>query len=270
MAQGLSDRLGQPVIVENRPGAAGNIGAEYVAKAPADGHTLLLITTAYATNPSLYRNLNYNLIRDIAAVASINNAPFVMVVTPTFPAKTVAEFIAYAKGNPGKINMASTGIGSPGHVLGALFEMMTGVKLVHVPYAGNYLSDLLSGQVQVAFSPIQSLVGQIQAGKLPALGVTSATRSATLPDLPTIGETVAGYEGGGWLGIGAPRNTPSPVVEKLSQEINAIISDPAFAQRLATYAAVPMRMSPSEFGKLIADETEKWAKVVTFAGVKPE
>jgi tripartite-type tricarboxylate transporter receptor subunit TctC len=268
-SQSLSERLGQGVVVDNRPGSAGNIGAQYVVNAPADGYTLLLITSAYATNPSLYRNPKYNLIRDIAPIAGINSGPFIMVVRPEFPAKSVAQFIAYAKANPGKINMASTGIGSPGHVLGALFEMLTGVELVHVPYTGNYISDLLGGQVQVAFSPPQSVAGYIQSGKFRALAVTTKSRSELLPTVPTVGETVPGYEGGGWIGIGAPRNTPASIVEKLGLETDAIVADISFDKQLANYLSVPMRMNRVQFAKFIADETEKWAKVIKFAGILP-
>ena len=269
-AQSLSQRLGQPFIVENRPGSAGNIAAEYVVNAPADGYALLLITAAYATNPSLYRNLKYNLIKDIVPIACICSGSFFMVVSPDFPAKTVAEFITYAKANPGKIDMASTGVGSPGHVQGALFEMLTGVRLVHVPYTGNYVSDLLSGLVQVAFSPPTVVVGYVRSGKLRALAVTSKMRSDILPSVPTIGETVSGYDADGWIGIGAPRNTPEPIIEKLSQETRAIVADVAFDKRLANDAVVPMPMNSAQFGKFIADETEKWANVVKFAGIKPE
>ena len=269
-AQTLSGRLGQPVVVENRPGSAGNIGAEYVVNARADGYALLLITAAYTTNPSLYRNLKYSLIKDIAPVACICSGSFVMVVSPEFSAKTIAEFITYARANPGKINMASTGVGSPGHVQGALFEMLTGVKLVHVPYTGNYVSDLLSGQVQVAFSPPTIVVGYVRSGKLRALAVTSKMRSDMIPSVPTIGETVPGYDANGWIGIGAPRNTPEPIIEKLSHDTGAIVADAGFDKRLAKAAVVPMPMNSTQFGKFLADETEKWAKVVKFAGIKPQ
>jgi tripartite-type tricarboxylate transporter receptor subunit TctC len=268
-AESLSERLGQQVVVDNRPGAAGNIAAEAVAKAPADGYTLLLITTAYTTNPSLFRNLSFNFLKDIEAVAGVNSAPFVMVVNPTFPAKTVPEFIAYAKANPGKINMATSGIGGPPHIFGALFEMMTSVKLVPVPYTGNYLPDLLSGQVQVAFTPIQSPIGFIRAGKLRALAVTSKTRSDAIPDVPALGEFVHGYEATGWIGIGAPKNTPDQITETLNRKITAGLDDPSVKARLAHLGAVPMPMAPSVFAKFLTKETDKWAKVIEFAGVKP-
>jgi tripartite-type tricarboxylate transporter receptor subunit TctC len=268
-AESLSERLGQPAIVDNRPGAAGNIAAEAVAKAPADGYTLLLITTAYTTNPSLFRNLNFNLLKDIAPVAGVNNAPFVMVVNPAFPARTVPEFITYAKANPGKVNMATSGIGGPPHIFGALFEMMTGVKLVPVPYTGNYLPDLLSGQVQVAFTPIQSPIEFIRAGKLRALAVTSRARSDAIPDVPAVGEFVHGYEATGWIGIGAPKSTPDEIIEMLNTKVTAGLDDPSIKARLARLGAAPMPMAPSEFGKFLADETDKWAKVIRFAGVKP-
>ena len=268
-AQSLSGRLGQQVIIENRPGAAGNIGAETVVKAPADGYTLLLITAAYTTNASLYRNLNYKFVRDIAPVAGISRGSFAMVVSPSFPAKTVPEFIAYAKANPGKINMASSGIGSPPHIFGSLFEMMTGVKLVHVPYAGNYLPDVLGGRVQVAFTPIPLSIGQIRAGKLRVLAITGTQRLTALPDVPAMAEFVAGYEADGWVGVGAPKNTPSEVINKLNTEINSLVAEPKFKARLKDLGNVPMRMTPAEFGKFIVNETNKWAKVIEFAGIKP-
>lgn len=268
-AQALSERLGQQFVVDNRPGASGNIGAEAVAKASSDGYTLLLITTAYMTDASMYRHLNYDFLRDIAPVGSIIAAPYAMVVGSSFPAKTVPEFIAYAKGNPGKINLASPGIGSLPHIAGVLFEMMTGVDLVHVPYAGNYLPDLLSGQVQVAFSPIVAPIGLVRAGKLRALAVTGAKRSKALPDVPTIGEFVPGYEASGWLGIGAPKGISPSIVGTLNSALNTVIANSAFDERVAALGAVPMRMTPEEFGRFMAQETDKWTKVVKFAGIKP-
>lgn len=268
-AELLSERLGQQVIVDNRPGAAGNIAAEAVAKAPADGYTLLLITTAYTTNPSLFRNLNFSFLKDIAPVAGVNSAPFVMVVNSSFPAKTLPEFITYAKANAGKINMATSGIGGPPHIFGALFEMMTGVELVPVPYTGNYLPDLLGGQVQVAFTPIQSPIGFIRAGKLLALAVTSRARSDALPNVPTVGEFVHGYEATGWIGIGAPKNTPDEIIEALNMKVTAGLDDPSVKAQFAHLGAAPMPMAPSAFGKFLEDETNKWGKVIKFAGIKP-
>jgi tripartite-type tricarboxylate transporter receptor subunit TctC len=268
-AQSLTDRLGQQVVVDNRPGAAGNIAAEAVVRAPADGYTLLLITTAYTTNPSLFQNLSFNFLKDIAPVAGVDSAPFVMVVNPSFPAKTIPEFIAYAKANPGKINMASSGIGSPPHIFGALFEMMTGIELVHVPYTGNYLPDLLSGQVQIAFTPIQSLIGFIRADKLRALAVTSRLRSDAIPDVPTVGEFVHGYEASGWIGIGSPKGVPAQIIDVLNKKITAGLDEASIKARLEHLGAVPMPMAPPVFAKFLADETDKWAKVIKFAGIKP-
>jgi tripartite-type tricarboxylate transporter receptor subunit TctC len=268
IAQWLSGRLGQQFIVDNRPGAEGNIGTELVVKAPADGYTLLLVTLGNAANASLYDNLNFNFISDIAPVASITRGPLVMEVHPSFPAKTVPEFIAYAKANPGKINMASGGIGGPQHVAGELFAMMTGINMVHVPYHGNPLPDVLAAQVQVYFGPIPASIGYIQAGKLRALAVTSAARSPVLPDIPTVAEFVPGYEANSWYGLGAPANTPAELIEKLNLETNAALADPAVKGRLADLGAEPTPTTPAGFGKLIADETEKWGKVVRFAGIK--
>jgi tripartite-type tricarboxylate transporter receptor subunit TctC len=268
-AQSFSERLGQPLIIDNRPGAAGNIGAEFVVKAPPDGYTLLLVTAAYTTNASLYRNTKFDFVHDVEPVGGVVIGSFVLIANPSFPATTVSELIAYAKANPRRVNFASSGVGSPPHIFGALFEMMTGVELVHVPYAGNYLPDVLSGQVQIAFSPIATPVGFIQSGKLRALGVTSAQPSAALPDVPTIGATVKGYEAGGWIGIGAPRGMSSDLVEKLNQQINSVLDDTSFDERVAPLGVIPMRMSPSQFGKFIAEETDKWAKVIEFAGIRP-
>jgi tripartite-type tricarboxylate transporter receptor subunit TctC len=267
-AQWLSDRLGQPFIVENHAGGGQNVGTELVLRAPPDGYTLLLVTLANAVNATLYDNLNFNFIRDITPVASIVRGPLVMEVHPSFPAKTVPEFIAYAKTNPGKINMASGGNGSPQHVAGELFKMMTGINIVHVPYRGNPLPDVLAGQVQVYFGPLPASIGYIRADKLRALAVTSATRSPVLPDIPTVGEFVPGYQASSWYGLGVPKGTSAELVEKLNLETNAALADPAVKTRLADLGAEPMPMTPAEFGKFIADETEKWAKVVKFAGVK--
>ena len=268
IAQWLSGRLGQQFMVDNRPGAEGNIGTELVVKAPADGYTLLLVTLGNTTNASLYDNLNFNFIRDIAPVASITRGPLVMEVHPSFPTKTVAEFIAYAKANPGKINMASGGIGSPQHVAGELFAMMTGINMVHVPYHGNPLPDVLAGQVQVYFGPIPASIGYVRAGKLRALAVTSTTRSPVLPDVPTVAEFVPGYEASSWYGAGAPKNTPNEVIAKLNNEINAGLADPALKARFTDLGVEPMPMTPAAFGKFIADETDRWGKVLKFAGVK--
>ena len=270
MGQGLSDRLGQPFIVEDRPGAAANIGIEYVARATPDGYLLLLITASTLTNATLYKNLSFNLIRDIAPVASIGRTRFVMVVTPSLPVKTVPEFIAYAKANPGKINMASIGVGGSNHVFGALFQMMTGVELVHVPYRGSLMPDLLSGQVQVYFGPTTSAIGYIRSGELRALGVTTLTRVAVLPDVPAIAEFVPGYEASGWNGIGVPKGTPADVIAKLNSMINAIVADPKAKARFDDLGFEPVSMTPDEFEKLIAAETEKWVKVIQFAGIKAE
>jgi len=269
-AQMLSEQLGQQFIIENRPGAAGNIGTEIVAKAPADGYTFLLVSPSAAANASLYDNLNFNFIRDIAPVSGVARAPYVLVVNPSFPAKTVAEFIAYAKANPGKINMASAGNGSLSHMCGELFMGMAGVNMVHVPYRGSFLPDLLAGQVQVVFSPISVAIGPIQTGKLRALAVTVATRQATLPDIPTLAEFVPSYEASGWYGIGAPRSTPAGIVDRLNKEITAALAEPETTARLNNIGAVPMPMTPAEFGKFIATETEKWGKVIRAANIKPD
>jgi tripartite-type tricarboxylate transporter receptor subunit TctC len=270
MGQGLSERLGQQFVIENRPGAASNIGTEIVVKAPPDGYTLLLVVATNTVNATLYMNLNFNFIRDIAPVASIAGTSYGMLVNQSFPAKTVPELIAYAKTNPGKINMASAGTGSGPHVVGELFKMMTGVDLVHVPYRGSYWPDLLGGQVQVAFAPMPSSTGYIQAGTLRALAVTSATRSEALPNIPTVREFVPEYEALGWYGLGAPKDTPAGIISKLNHEINAALADPTIKGRLLALGAEPMPMTPADFGKFMSDETKKWAKVVKFAGMKPE
>jgi tripartite-type tricarboxylate transporter receptor subunit TctC len=272
MGQWLSERLGQPFIIENRPGAGGNIGAEAVVRAPPDGYTLLLIGPANEVNATLYDKLNFNFIRDIAPVAAISRESNILEVNPSFPAKTVPEFIAYAKANPGKISMASSGNGTTPHVAGELFKMMTGVSLVHVPYRGAApaLTDLLGGQVQVMFAVTSSSIEYIRAGKLRALAVTTTQRSDALPDIPTVGDFVPGYEASGLYGIGAPRNTPVEVIDKLNNEINACLANPATKARFADLGATVYRGSAAKFGKLVADETEKWGKVIRAANIKPE
>ena len=270
IGQWLSERLGQQFIVENRPGAGTNIAADTVVHSPADGYTLLWVTQTNAINATLYPTLNFNFIRDIQPVASIIHVPAVMMVHPSVPAKTVPEFIAYAKANPGKINMSTPGIGSINHVAGELFNMMAGVNLVAVHYRSSQFPDLLSGQVQVTFNPLPSSLEFIRAGKLRALAVTSATRQEVLPDIPTVGEFLRGYEATAWFGIGVPKNTPSGIVDKLNREINAGLADTKVKSRLVDLGGVPMTMTPGEFGKFIASETEKWAKVVKFANIKAE
>ena len=271
MGQWLSERLGQSFVIENRPVAAGNIGAEAVVRAPADGYTLLLVNAGNAINATLYENLNFNFLRDIAPIASIFQPPFVMEVTPSSSAKTVPEFMAYARANPGKLNMASAGKGSVSHVAGELFKMMTGVNMIHVPYRGSTpaLTDLLAGQVQVMFDAVPSSIEHINAGRLRALAVTTATRFDGLPDIPTVGDFVSGYEASGWLGLGAPRNTPAEIINMLNKEINSALSDPKIKARLADLGSTALPGSPAEFGKLIADETEKWGEVIKFANIKP-
>jgi tripartite-type tricarboxylate transporter receptor subunit TctC len=272
LGQSLSERLGQPFIVENQPGAGSNIATEAVVTAPPDGYMLLLASLANAVNATLYEKLNYNFIRDIAPVASISREPLAVEVNPSFPAKTVPEFIAYAKANPGKINMASPGIGTTPHMAGELFMFMTGIKMVHVPYRSSApaLTDLLGGQVQMMFSPLPSSIEYVRAGKLRALAVTSAARSAALPDIPTVGDFVPGYEATTFFGIGAPKNTPAEIVDRLNKQINAGLADPGLMARLADLGSVPMPMTPVECGKFVADETEKWAKVIRAANIKPE
>jgi len=270
IGQWLSEQLGQPFIVENRPGAAGNIGAEAVVRAPADGHTLLVIGGSNAISATLYDNLNFNFIRDIVPVAGLMRAPLVMDVNPLFPAKTVPEFIAYVKGNPGKINMASGGNGTSQHVSGELFKMMAGVNMLHVPYRGDApaLTDLLSGQVQVYFGNMAPSIQLIRAGKLRALAVTTATRSEALPDIPTVSDFLPGYEASAWFGVGAPKNTSAEIVDKLNRKINAGLADPKIKARLAELGGTPLLGSPRELGTLIADETEKWGKVIRAANIK--
>jgi tripartite-type tricarboxylate transporter receptor subunit TctC len=269
--QWLSERLGQPFVIENRPGAAGNIGTEAVVKAPPDGYTVLMAGTFNAINET-YDKPNFSFIRDIAPVATISRYTFVMVVHPSMPAKTVPEFIAYAKANPGKINMASAGIGGASHVFGELFRMMTGVNLVHVPYRGQApaLADLLAGQVHVMFPSIVAPIEYIKTGRLRALAVTDATRSDALPDIPTVGEFVPGYEASGWSGFGSPKGTPTEVIDKLNREINTALADLKIKAQLAYLGATPLVGSPADFGKFIADETDKWRKVIRAANIKPE
>jgi tripartite-type tricarboxylate transporter receptor subunit TctC len=268
----LSGRLGQQFVVENRPGGGSNIGTEAVVRAPPDGYTLLLVSTTNAINATLYDRLNFDFLRDIAPVAGIIRLPFVMVVNPSVPAKTVPEFTAYAKANPGKINLGSPGIGTPGHVAGELFKMMAGVDLVHVPYRGGgpVMTDLLGGQVQVLFGSTSLTIEQIRAGKLRPLAVTTATRWEGLPDIPTVDDFVSGYEASAVFGLGAPRNTPAEIIDTLNKEINAALADPNMKARLADLGGTVLAGSPADFGKLIAEETEKWGKVVKFSGAKPE
>jgi tripartite-type tricarboxylate transporter receptor subunit TctC len=270
VGQALSERLGQQFVIENRPGAGSNIGAEIVVRAPPDGHTLLLAVSSGAINATLYSNLSFNFVRDIAPVAMIGLAPFVMVVNPKLPTKTVPEFIAYAKTNSGKINMASQGTGLASHLMGELFNMMADVRLVHVPYTGNFTADLLSGQVQVAFIPITAVIEYIRDGRLRPLAVTTATRVELLPDIPAMSEFLSAFDATGWNGIGAPRGTPAAIIEELNKEINAIVLDPAMKARLISLGVEPLSMTPAEFGKRIADDTEKWAKVIKFAKIKAE
>jgi tripartite-type tricarboxylate transporter receptor subunit TctC len=272
IGQWLSERLGQPFVTENRTGAATNIATEAVVRAPPDGYTILLASTTNAINATLYDKLTFNFIRDIVPVASIGRTPFIMVVHPSVPAKTVPEFIAYAKANPGKIGMASAGVGNSAHVIGELFKMMTGVDMIHVPYRGGApaMTDLLGGQVQVLFNPVISSIEYIKAGRLRALAVTTATRSDALPDIPTVDEFVPGFEASAWFGVAAPKATPAEIVEKLNREINAGLADPKIKAQLADLGGTALAGSPADFGKFIADETEKWGKVVKFVGIKPE
>jgi tripartite-type tricarboxylate transporter receptor subunit TctC len=272
-SQWLSERLGQQFVIENRPGGGTNVATEAVVRAPADGYTLLSVAPASAINATLYKNLNFNFIRDIAPVAGIFRGPYVMLVHPSVQAKTILEFIAYAKSNPGKLNMASAGTGTGPHVAGELFKMMTSVNMVHVPYRGGApaLADLLGGQVQVVFGSAPESIEFIRTGKLRALAVTTAARSEVLPEVPTVGEFVAGYEASGWYGIAAPKNTPVKIVNRLNTEINSGLVDPKMKARLTNnLGGAGMPMTPTDFGKLIADETEKWGKVIRAGNIKPE
>jgi tripartite-type tricarboxylate transporter receptor subunit TctC len=266
----LSQRLGQQFIIDNRPGAGSNVGTEAAVHAPADGYTLLLVTPPNVINASLYDNLNFNFLRDTAPVASIMRTPMVMEVNAALPVNTVAEFIAYAKANPGKINFASSGNGTGSHVAAELFKFMTGVDIVHVPYRGpaQALTDLIGGRVQVMFDVLTSSIAHIRAGEVRALAVTTTARSAALPDVPTLADTVPGYESSGWAGVGAPANTPTEIISLLNVAIGEGLADPKVQASLATLGAAPMAMSPAEFGKFLADETGKWAKVVKFANIK--
>jgi tripartite-type tricarboxylate transporter receptor subunit TctC len=269
LAQTLSQRLGQPFVVENRPGGGGTLGAGVVAKASPDGYTLLMeVVTANVMNSTVYPNLSYDFARDIVPVARLAQGPYVMLLNPSVPAETLPEFIAYAKANPGKINMASTGSGSPTHVFGELFRMRAGVDVLHVPYRGSFMPDLLGGQVQLVFGPISQSIKYVQAGKLRGLAVTTADRQPALPDVPAVGEFLPGYEASGWYGIGAPKGTPGEIVEVLNREINAALADPRVKMQLADLGLMPKPASPSDFGTFIAAETEKWAKVIRSANIK--
>jgi tripartite-type tricarboxylate transporter receptor subunit TctC len=270
IAPALSQRLGQSVVVENRPGAGGNIGAEFVVRAAPDGYTLLAAISGNAANAALYPKLSFNFARDIAPVAFIGYTPFVLAVPPSFPAKTAAEFIAYAKANPGRINVATAGIGTAPHLAGELLKMLAGIDLTQVPYRANFMPDLLAGQVQASFVALAPAIGYLRAGKLRGLAVTSAKRLDVVPDIPPLGDFVAGYEGSGWLGIGAPRNTPAAIVDKLNTEINAVIAEPAMHERMVGLGIDPELMTPAQFGKLILEATEKWAKVIKFANIRLE
>jgi tripartite-type tricarboxylate transporter receptor subunit TctC len=271
-AQWLSERLGQQFVIENRPGAGTNIATEAVVHAPADGHTLLLVGLPNATNATLFERLNFNFIRDIAPVAGIARVAFVLLVNPSLPAKTFLEFLAYAKANPAKVNMASSGSGTPSHIAGELFKMMAGVNMLHVPYRGDVpaITDLLGGQVQVYFGTLSGSIEYIRSGKLRALAVTTATRSEMLPDVPTVGEFVPGYEASTWSGVGAPKGTPIEIVDKLNNEINAALAHPKFKARLADLGVTTLALTPADFGKLIADDTEKWGKVIRALNIKAD
>ncbi len=272
MGQYLSEHLGQTFVVENKPGGGNNIGTEFVARAAPDGYTLLLVNPANGINQTLYKNLKFNILTDIVPVAGIIRVPNVMEVNPNFPAKTVAEFIAYAKANPGKINMASSGIGTSVHMSGELFMSMTGVKMAHVPYkgAGPALTDIMAGTVDVIFDNLPSSIGHIQGGKIRALAVTTDKRNAALPDVPTVAETVPGYEASAWFGIGAPKGTPADAIERLNKTVNEALKDPKMVARLAELGGTPMIGTPADFGKVMAAEVAKWKKVVEFSGATVE
>jgi len=270
IGQWLSERLGQQFVVENRPGAGSTIATEGVANAPADGYTFMLVVLSNALNATLYANLRYDLKRDLTGVSGLANAPFVMSVTPSFPAATMPEFIAYAKAHPGKINMASGGNGTSTHVFGELFKMMAGVDLVHVPYRGNYIPDLLAGQTQLLIGPIPQTIGFVRNGQLRALGVTTAKRLDALPDVPPIGDFLRGYEAVGWYGLAAPSKTPPEIVRRLNAAINAGLADPAIKAKLDNLGVEPMVMTPAEFQNFIAGDVDKWAKVIRYAAIKAE
>ena len=272
VAQWLTEKLGQPFVIENKPGAGNNLGTETVVKAAPDGYTMLLVNPANGINATLYKELNFNVIRDLAPVAGIVRTPNVMEVTPSFPARTVAEFIAYCKANPGKINMASSGSGTSVHLSGELFKSMTGCQMLHVPYkgAGPALTDLMGGQVDVIFDNLPSSVGHIKGGKIRALGVTSEGREPSMPQLPTIAETVPGYEATAWFGIGMPKGTPKDIIDKVNAEVNRALADPKMRERLAELGGKPIAGTPEDFGKVIAAETAKWEKVVISSGAKVE
>ena len=270
IGQSLSQRLGQPIVIENRPGGGGNLALQAVARAPADGHTLLLVATPHAVNVTLYEKLNINVMRDIVPVASIDNDAFAVVVNPSIPAKTVPEFVAHVKSNPGKINMASSGSGNLSHLAGELFKMMTGTEMVHVPYRGMPAANtaLMTGEAHVLFNALPSVLPLLKDGKLRALAVTTEKRVKFLPDVPTVAASVPGYAVTGWLGVGVPKNTPPEIIARLNKEINAALADPETLARLASLGSEPFTGSPTDFGKFIAVETEKWSKVVRFAGLK--
>jgi tripartite-type tricarboxylate transporter receptor subunit TctC len=272
IGQWLQERLGQPFVIENRPGAATNIATETVVHAPPDGYTLLMVGPSSTINATLYDNLNFVFLRDVAPVASTIRQPQIMLANPSLTAKTVPELIAYAKANPGKITMASAGTGSSGHLAGELFKMMAGVNMLHVPYrgAGPALSDLLGGQVLTAVTGIAGSIEQVRAGKLRALAVTTTTRATALPDVPTVSEFLPGFDAGDVLGVGAPRNTPAEIVDKLNKEINAALADPKIKARFADLGGTPLALTPAEYGKLLADETEKWGKVIRSGNIKSE
>jgi len=270
ISQWWSDHLGQQFIVDNRPGAGSNIGTELVAKAAPDGYTLLVTVSTNAINATFYQNVNFDFRKDIVPVGFMGATPFVLVVTPSFPAKTVPEFIAYAKANPDKINMASQGVGTSPHVVGEMLMMMTGIKLIHVPYRGNVVPDLMSGQVQMYFSPLPQVIEFVRDGRLRALAVTTTTRSEALPDVPTLAEFVPGYDASGWYGIGAPTGTPADIIDKLNKEMNAGLADPGLKSKFLAIGVVPKPMTPAQFGQFIASEIDKWAKVIKFADIKAE
>jgi tripartite-type tricarboxylate transporter receptor subunit TctC len=270
IASPLSRRLGQSIVIDSRPGAGGNIGTESVVRASADGYTLLLVISGNAANNALYPNLSFNFVRDIAPVAFLGFTPFVVLVNPLLPVKSIPELIAYAKANPRKINWGSPGAGTAPHLSGELFQMMTETQLAHVPYRGSYLPDLLGGQVQISFTAVAGMAGYISSGQLRALAVTSAKRLEALPDIPTINESVPGYEGSGWLGVGAPKDTPAEIIARLNAEINAIVAAPDMKARFVGLGVEPELMTPAQFGMLIAQAADKWAKVIRFANIRGE